>query len=179
MPESAQFRDLPRLDDYFSSDADSPTDLMGTLRTRRAPGATRVTVKSRKLKNCVLNWKKFLFDVLPVSVGAATVIPSSVAAAAIVGMQAVKAAIDSLDIELPDEASEVVLRLAALQRTGENDGGTGWISLDSVRGSLGSDAERNRLDVVLRDLERLAVLRFDHTETQVRIVEEIRFEETT
>ena len=177
MLEPAQSPELPRLDDYFSPDAGDRTELVGTLTTRRTPGATRVTVKSRKLKNCVLNWKKFLFDVLPVSVGAATVIPSSVAAAAIVGMQAVKSAIDSLDVELPEEASVVVLRLAALQRTAEGDERPGWISVESVRGSLGSDSERSRLDLVLRDLERLGVLCFDHTEAQVRIVEEIRFEE--
>ena len=115
---------------------------------------------------------------LPVSVGAATVIPSNAVAAAIIGLQAVKSASDAMDVELPTEASEMVLRLAELQRTAEADGGATWISVANlIAEPTAHGAEESRLMMVLRDLERLGVVRFDLTDAQVRAVEEIRFEE--
>lgn len=180
MSDVSDVQRLIRVEDYLTPDVERPGDLLGTLKVKRTPGTTRVTVKSRKWKNCILNWKKFLFDVLPVSVGAATVVPSSAAAAAIIGLQAVKSAIDAMDLELPTEASEMVLRLAQLQRAAEADGSAAWIPVASlIAEPTAHGAEGGGLMVVLRDLERLGVVRFDLTDAQVRTVEEIRFEETS
>lgn len=165
-----------RLEDYFTPDGETSGDFLGTLKITRTPGTTSVTVKSRKLKNCLLHWKKFLFDVLPISVGAATVIPSSAVAAAVVGLQAVKAAIDTMDVDLPAEASAVVLRLAELQRAAEAIDRGPWISVANL--SEFAPDTKNELLLVLKDLERLGVVRFDLDEDHVRTVEEIRFEET-
>jgi hypothetical protein len=167
-----------RVEDYLSADAGGPSELLGTLKVKRTPGTMRVSVKSRKFKNCVLNWKKFLFDVLPVGVSAAIVVPSNAAAAAIIGLQAVKSANDTMDVELPAEASEVLVRLAELQRAAEDQGISAWIPVNCVIPDMNKDGtEEGRLRVALKYLEKLGVLLFDLTEEKVRVVEEIRFED--
>lgn len=177
MSHADNHSDAPRLEDYLVRSTATPNDLLGTLKAKRLPGATRVTVVSNKWANCVLSWKKFVFDILPISVGAITIIPSSAVAAAIVALQAVKTAADTMDIEFPPEASAIILRVAQLQRAAEECERSPWISIDDIlNDSFEFPLEQSRLDVLLRDLDRLGVLRFDLDEQYVRIVEELAFD---
>jgi hypothetical protein len=144
------------------------TDLLGRL----IIPAGSVRVKSIKWANLLLNWKKFLFDVIPAFIITAIVIPNSVIAAVANGLKAIQAAGVAMEIELTEHASEVIIHIAAKQRSEDSN----WIPIDYVLKECektGLDAEQ--VSCILRDLVKLNVLRFDLDDKAVQIIETIAF----
>lgn len=168
----------PRFEDFFDNVQPTTVELLGTLKVSRQAGSISVVVRSRKLTNCVHNWKKFLFTVLPASAGAIATIPTSSVAAAIVGLQAIKSAIETAEIEFSSDAGVAILLVAEIQRAKEAAANApAWVSLAEIEArtvDLGWSA--TTLLAVLADLERLRVVCWDLDGANVRVVEELRFE---
>ncbi len=155
---------------------DRSGNLLGILTTERSPGAIQSTVKSTKFGNCILNWKKWLFDVIPVSVGAVTVIPDGLIAAILTGLQAIKSAVDAMQIELSSESSIVILNIVRLQRSMELSSNLSWIPVTMVKAeSLNSGLTEDQVLTILHELERIRVLCFDLNEENVSVIEKIVF----
>lgn len=176
MPDASPVERPIRIEDYLSPHDEGQADLVGTLRVEAIPGTMRVSVHSVKFKNSILNWKKFVFDVLPFGAGALTAMPTSSPAAVIIGLQALRSAVGLLDVELPAEAANVIMQLAGLERAARNVGRSVWIPVSAILAPM-KDQNESTLRAVLSYLARLGTLQFDLTEENVRLVEEIRFKD--
>jgi len=163
-------------EDYFvRNEARSSSELLGTLSATHRLGSIQTTVRSRKWGNVLHNWKKFTYEALPVGVIAGTAIPTSIVGAVFQALLAIKIAIDATEIEFSEDASEVILRLASMQRIAEQKAERpAWIRIDAL--TLESNLPEENLRRILRNLEHLKVVCIDLKGEHVTIVEEICFE---
>lgn len=129
---------------------------------------------SRKVSNIYLNWKTFLFDILPVATGALVTMSQSEIAAILIGLQAVRAAAGLGEIKFDDNHSEMIstLHRLSLSEAGEYT----WIAIDKFAQAAGKD--RADLINILRYLRRVGVLEFNLTDDSVRMIETIEFVES-